>query len=98
MLHKTSRNKAIAHIQTHKNVIPTNLVKKCLEMFAEMVEQKDDDENVCEQCGRCLKIVMREDSTNRAMIAELFRFNTSKSGGLHRPREGRPDRRLLHHK
>ena len=30
--------------------------------------------------GKCLKIVMREGSTNRAKIAELLRFNTSKSG------------------
>ena len=62
------------------NVIQTNFVKKCLEMFAEIVEQKDDDKKVYEQFGKCLKIVMREDSTNRAKISELLKFNASKSG------------------
>merc|ERR1711916_415283 len=33
-----------------------------------------------EQFGKCLKLGIHEDSTNRAKIAELLRFRTSKSG------------------
>ena len=43
------------------NVIQTNFVKKCLEMFAEIAEQKDDDKKVYEQFGKFLNFVMRED-------------------------------------
>merc|ERR1719198_2458233 len=61
-------------------VIKKNLVKKCLEMFAEIAEKKDDYKKFYEQFGKCLKLGIHEDSTNRAKIAELLRFNTSKSG------------------
>ena len=60
-------------------VIKKNLVKKCLEMFAEIAEKKDD-KKFYEQFGKCLKLGIHEDSTNRAKIAELLRFNTSKFG------------------
>merc|ERR1712054_223446 len=61
-------------------VIKKNLVKKCLEMFAEISEKKDDYKKFYEQFGKCLKLGIREDSTNRAKIAELLRYQTSKSG------------------
>merc|ERR1712065_91087 len=61
-------------------VIKKNLVKKCLEMFAEIAEKKDDYKKFYEQFGKCLKLGIHEDSTNRAKIAELLRFSTSKSG------------------
>merc|ERR1712115_144731 len=61
-------------------VIKKNLVKKCLEMFSEIAEKKDDYKKFYEQFGKCLKLGIHEDSTNRAKIAELLRFNTSKSG------------------
>merc|ERR1712135_149031 len=57
-----------------------NLVKKCLEMFAEIAEKKDDYNKFYEQFGKCLKLGIHEDSTNRTKIAELLRFSTSKSG------------------
>merc|ERR1712162_24012 len=47
-------------------VIKKNLVKKCLEMFAEIAE--------------CIKLGVHEDSTNRTKVAELLRYQTSKSG------------------
>merc|ERR1712176_1740066 len=61
-------------------VIEKNLVKKCLEMFAEIAEKKDDYKKFYEQFGKCLKLGVHEDSTNRTKVAELLRFHTSKSG------------------
>merc|ERR1711998_100578 len=61
-------------------VIKKNLVKKCLEMFAEIAERKDDYKKFYEQFGKNLKLGIHEDSTNRAKLAELLRFQTSKSG------------------
>merc|ERR1719399_1243261 len=61
-------------------VIKKNLVKKCLEMFAEIAEKKDDYKKFYEQFGKCLKLGVHEDSTNRHKIAELLRYQTSKSG------------------
>merc|ERR1712070_367429 len=61
-------------------VIKKNLVKKCLEMCAEIAEKKDDYKKFYEQFGKCLKLGVHEDSTNRTKVAELLRFHTSKSG------------------
>merc|ERR1712025_331058 len=61
-------------------VIKKNLVKKCLEMFAEIAEKKDDYKKFYEQFGKCLKLGIHEDSTNRQKVAELLRYQTSKSG------------------
>merc|ERR1719436_1861490 len=61
-------------------VIKKNLVKKCLEMFAEIAEKKDDYKKFYEQFGKCLKLGVHEDSTNRVKVAELMRYQTSKSG------------------
>merc|ERR1711908_185250 len=61
-------------------VIKKNLVKKCLEMFAEIAEKKGDYKKFYEQFGKCLKLGVHEDSTNRTKVAELLRFQTSKSG------------------
>merc|ERR1712139_312788 len=57
-----------------------NLVKKCLEMFAEIAEKKDDYKKFYEQFGKCIKLGVHEDSTNRVKVAELLRYQTSKSG------------------
>merc|ERR1712147_111481 len=61
-------------------VIKKNLVKKSLEMFAEITEKADDYKKFYEQFGKNLKLGIHEDSTNRAKIADLLRFQTSKSG------------------
>ena len=61
-------------------IIKKNLVKKCLEMFAEIAEKKDDYKKFYEQFGKCLKLGVHEDSTNRTKVAELMRYQTSKSG------------------
>merc|ERR1712159_290487 len=61
-------------------VIKKNLVKKCLEMFSEISEKKDDYKKFYEQFGKNLKLGIHEDSTNRAKLADLLRYQTSKSG------------------
>jgi len=61
-------------------VIKKNLVKKCLDMFAEISENKDDYKKFYEQFSKNLKLGIHEDNTNRIKIAELLRFHTSKSG------------------
>merc|ERR1712057_140308 len=61
-------------------VIKKNLVKKCLEMFTEIAEKKDDYKKLYEQFSKNIKLGIHEDSTNRLKVAELMRYHTSKSG------------------
>ena len=37
--------------------VTNNLIKKCLDMFAEFAEKKDDYQKFYEQFGKCLKLV-----------------------------------------
>jgi molecular chaperone HtpG len=61
-------------------VIKKNIVKKCLEMFAELQENQEDYKKFYEQFSKNLKLGIHEDSANRNKIADLLRFSASKSG------------------
>ena len=61
-------------------VIKKNLVKKCLELFGEIKENKDDFQKFYEQFGKNIKLGIHEDSANREKLSDLLMFYSTKSG------------------
>ena len=60
-------------------VIKKNITKRCLQMFSDLSENKEDYKTFYEQFSKNIKLGVHEDAVNMAKIAKLLRYNSIKN-------------------